>query len=103
MYCKEAARSVCRNTSPAFGGLPLGRKIAAADGQARWSASCRLRLAGIGRVAARLQNVETSARGEVMARRDGVLGDGDGRPMRFCLGHGDHAFRAVLSMHHTSA
>jgi hypothetical protein len=37
--------------------------------------------ARIDRVAACLQDVEPSGRGEVMPRRDGVLRDGDGRPM----------------------
>ncbi len=44
--------------------------------------------ARIDRVAARLQDVEAGGRRQIMARRDGVPGDGDGRPMGCCLGHG---------------
>ena len=58
--------------------------------------------ARIDRVAARLQNVEPGGRREIMARRDGVLRHGDGRPMGRCWVMAI-PFARCSAMHHSSA
>ncbi len=49
--------------------------------------------ARIDRVAAGLQNVEACGRRQIVARRYGVPGHSDGRPMGGCCGHGDPFLR----------
>ena len=51
--------------------------------------------AGVDRIAARLRIVKAGRRGEVMAGRDRVAGDGDGWTMRGGCGHGETLARSV--------